>query len=72
MLEKISIFEFSLAINFQNTTKKRVRAKWPSGLRRHFKAVVFGRGFEPHFSQIKLLLLFYTILSICIISESIV
>ena len=27
------------------------RAGWPSGLRRQFKALVFGRGFESHFSQ---------------------
>ena len=26
-------------------------AGWPSGLRRQFKALVFGRGFESHFSQ---------------------
>jgi hypothetical protein len=24
---------------------------WPSGLRRQFKALVFGRGFESHFGQ---------------------
>ena len=27
------------------------RAGWPSGLRRQFKALVFGRGFESHFSH---------------------
>ena len=27
-------------------------AGWPSGLRRQFKALVFGRGFESHFSQV--------------------
>ena len=27
------------------------KAKWPSGLRRQFKALVFGRGFEPHLCQ---------------------
>ena len=26
-------------------------AGWPSGLRRQFKALVFGRGFESHFSH---------------------
>ena len=27
-------------------------AGWPSGIRRQFKALVFGRGFESHFSQV--------------------
>jgi hypothetical protein len=27
------------------------KAEWPSGLRRNVKAVVFGRGFESHFSH---------------------
>ena len=26
-------------------------AKWPSGLRRQFQVLVFGRGFEPHLCQ---------------------
>ena len=29
----------------------RKMAGWPSGLRRQFKALVFGRGFESHFSH---------------------
>ena len=32
--------------------KHHIMAGWPSGLRRQFKALVFGRGFESHFSQI--------------------
>ena len=28
-------------------------AKWPSGLRRQFQVLVFGRGFEPHLCQAK-------------------
>ena len=31
-------------------------AGWPSGLRRQFKALVFGRGFESHFSHVILFL----------------
>ena len=37
-------------------------AGWPSGLRRQFKALVFGRGFESHFSHDAFLL--------CILAQS--
>jgi hypothetical protein len=34
--------------------KSRIAAtRWPSGLRRQFKALVFGRGFESHSCQLR-------------------
>ena len=33
-----------------------LKARWPSGLRRQFKALVFGRGFESRFRHNLLLL----------------
>ena len=33
--------------------------RWPSGLRRQFKALVFGRGFESHSSQLNYFFFFF-------------
>jgi hypothetical protein len=40
--------------NFNN-----IMTRWPSGLRRQFKALVFGRGFESHSSHDILIFLIY-------------
>ena len=44
---KLSCF---LCISMFSVVTQQV-AGWPSGLRRQFKALVFGRGFESHFSH---------------------
>jgi hypothetical protein len=48
--ERTNFCKFSLLSDVCSPQAQQV-AGWPSGLRRQFKALVFGRGFESHFSH---------------------